>query len=256
VPEGWAPCIQRVSFERLRAQPRPPPPPRTRGGGRRGATHHGGMEDSAGPASEEGEAADEEEDERQPPGPLLPPRLAAVPLALGLRVGEGWVVGLRLSSKRLRLVGEGCLLSVGFLGIVDGWSIVTSVLFAPVSGRCFNRFAGVADGLMSQPMPALEGLPTHAECEHVEAFAQVSPAGGVSFYRRLGGAGVECTGELSQEFFPSWAARSFPLLSFQVDQLKEAVDISISWVGRDMPPSLAGHAPARRFDATWSACTW
>jgi len=256
VPEGWAPCIQRVALETLRAQPRPSPPPHTRGGRRIGAAHRGGMEGYVGPAAEEGEAAGEGEDERQAAWPLLPPRLAAVPLALGLRVGEGWVVGLRLSSKRLRLVGEGCLLSVGFLGIVDGWSIVTSVLFAPVSGRCFNRFTGVAVGLMAQAMPALEGFPTHAECEHLEAFARFSATGGVSFYRRCGVGGIECTGELSQEFFPSWGTRNFASLTFQVDQLKEAVDISISWVGRDLPPSLKGHVPTRQFDATWSSCAW
>mmetsp|Transcript_68861 Transcript_68861/g.213735 ORF Transcript_68861/g.213735 Transcript_68861/m.213735 type:complete len:343 (+) Transcript_68861:51-1079(+) len=256
VPEGWAPCIQRVAFEKLRAQPRLPSLPCTRGGGQRGAAHHGGMEDCVGLAAGEAEAAGEEEDERQPPGPLSPPRFAAVPLSLGLDGEEGWVVGVRLSSQRARLMGEGCLLAVEFLGVVNRCSVITSVLFAPVSGRCFNRFTGVAVGLMAQAMPALEGFPTHAECEHLEAFARFSATGGVSFYRRCGVGGIECTGELSQEFFPSWGTRNFASLTFQVDQLKEAVDISISWVGRDLPPSLKGHVPTRQFDATWSSCAW
>jgi len=257
VPEGWAPCIQRVAFEKLRAQPRLPSLPCTRGGGQRGAAHHGGMEDCVGLAAGEAEAAGEEEDERQPPGPLSPPRFAAVPLSLGLDGEEGWVVGVRLSSQRARLMGEGCLLAVEFLGVVNRCSVITSVLFAPASGRCFMRFEGGPDGLVAEPIPNLEGLPTHAECEHVEVFACVSATGGVSFYRQCGAEGVECTGELPKEFFPPWATRRFASLNFQVDQLQEALDISISWVGRDLPPRLEGHVPTLlRFDATWSACAW
>mmetsp|Transcript_2211 Transcript_2211/g.6592 ORF Transcript_2211/g.6592 Transcript_2211/m.6592 type:complete len:339 (-) Transcript_2211:412-1428(-) len=256
VPEGWAPCIQRVALETLRAQPRPSPPPHTRGGRRIGAAHRGGMEGYVGPAAEEGEAAGEGEDERQAAWPLLPPRLAAVPLSLGLSGGEGWVVGARLSSQKAPLAGEGCLLAVELLGVASGWGVVTTLLFAPASGRCFMRFEGGADGLVAQPMPPLEGLPARAECEHVEAFARVSAAGGVSFYRRCGVEGIECTGELPKELMPSWATQKFASLNFQVDQLQEAVDISISWVGRDLPPSLEGHAPAREFDAVWSAWSW
>jgi len=235
----------------LRAQPRLPPRPR-----RRALAHHGGVEDYVGLTEEEREVAGEGEDERQPPRPPSPPRLAAVPLEPGLDGGEGWAVGARLSCRKVALAGEGCLLGVEFLGVRNGWGVVTTVLFAPASGRCFMRFEGGADGLVAQPMPALEEFSTHAECEHVEAFARVSAAGGVSFYRRCGVEGIECTGELPKEFMPSWATQRFASLNFQVDQLQEAVDISISWVGHDLPPSLDGHAPTREFDAVWSAWSW
>jgi len=248
VPEGWAPCVQRLALERLRAQPRPSPRPRAGGGRRR----DGEMQHYAGPAAEGGEEAGE----RQPPGPLLPPRLATVPLSLGLDGEEGWVVGVRLSSRALSLVGDGCLLAVDFCGTMNGWNVATALLFAPASGRCFVKFEGGADGLMAQALPALEGLPAHEECEHVEAFAHLSAAGGVSFYRRYGVEDLECTGELEKEFLPSWATRRSASLSFQVDQLEEALDVSVSWAGRGLPPGPGGPAPQLEFDATWCPCSW
>jgi len=47
-----------------------------------------------------------------------------------------------MSSTRAHLIGEGCLLGVDYVGVEDGMGSVTIILFAPVSGRVFVKFAG------------------------------------------------------------------------------------------------------------------
>mmetsp|Transcript_28876 Transcript_28876/g.83028 ORF Transcript_28876/g.83028 Transcript_28876/m.83028 type:complete len:329 (-) Transcript_28876:262-1248(-) len=242
VPEKWAPYICQFSAECVHIAPRTPPSAAA-------GAHHGGVEDYVG-------LDVEREPIRQA---LVPPRLAAVPMALGSHPEAGLAAGVRLSCRRASHVGEGCLVAAEYAGVLDGEGVITTVSFAPVSGRCFVCFEGEPYGLTAQPLPPLAD-PAAADPEwvDVEAFLLASPSGGVSFGRRFGAeAPVEWSGELPREFLPDWATELFASLNFQVDRLEEPAQVSIEWVGFELPAQLAACvAPLSQFTAVWSSHMW
>lgn len=233
VPQSWAPAISRVSADCMRVLPR------THGEAQQHYADNGGVEDYVGMS-------------------LVPPRLAAVTLALGFDPDSPWAVGARLSASKANLIGEGCMLGAEFVGVRRGVGLVTTLLFAPISGRVFIKFPEENVGLVAQPLPALEdGMTDDGEPEVVEAFLCVGSDGATSFCRcRSGHEGVEWSGEIPREFFPSWARDRFASLNFQIDQLKVPAEVTTTWAGKEMPTSLASDRPLGEFDASWSEYAW
>jgi len=245
VPESWAPYICQVSAQCLHMSPRASThltPP---------GVHNGGMEDHSGLDIER----------EQPIGrALVPPTLAIVPMRMapGSHPKAGLAAGVRLSCRTASHIGEGFLLAAEYAAVRRGKGVITTVSFAPVSGRCFVCFEGDADGLAAQPLPPLVDLvPADLERVDVEAFLLASPSGGVSFGRRYGAeAPVEWSGELPREFLPSWATKLSASLNFQVDQLEEPAQVSVDWVGSELPAQLAACVEPSPFTAVWSAHEW
>jgi len=189
---------------------------------------------------------------------LVPPRLAAVLLACGSRSGGTFAAGVRLSCRRACSVGEACLFAAEFVGSLNGHGAMTMVSFAPATGRCLVCFAGMKEGLASQPMPPIEGpAAADAESEVLEAFLLVSASGGVSFGRRRGAAArMEWSGELAREFCPSWSTEIYASLNFQIDQLCEPAQVSVTWIGFGLPALLASHTAPSMVSAAWDRHEW
>jgi len=186
---------------------------------------------------------------------LCPPSVAGIPLAVGSARGEAMSVGVLVTSQRLNHVGEAFLLGVEFVNVVEG--SYTPVYFAPVSGRVFVRFSGDPEGLVSQPLPALDASSAaEADLQELEAFLVVGESGCLSFGRRRPGKDIEWSGEIEPEFLPKMAAECFASLTFQVDKLDEPAQVSIAWAG-DLPPASVAHAGSlQRFRAVWGVHEW
>mmetsp|Transcript_32286 Transcript_32286/g.81554 ORF Transcript_32286/g.81554 Transcript_32286/m.81554 type:complete len:322 (-) Transcript_32286:78-1043(-) len=235
IPASWAPAIRRVSAERLKIFPR------THSEVQRRRAHHSGVEDYVGSLP-----------------PAVPPKRAAVTMALGLDADSHWVVGVRMSANKAHFIGEGCLIGAAFIGTQGGLGLVTTLLFAPVSGRVFVTFAEDNSCLAAQSMPALEErLMDDDEHEEIEAFLCLGIDGAVSFCRRrVGEERVEWSGEVPREFFPAWAEHKFATLDFQIDQLKAPAEVLVTWAGPQLPAALASAMPLSKFDATWNEHRW
>jgi len=238
VPPLWAACIRKLSNTDIEICPRLP----SMISAFRGA-HNGGTEGDMDPSQ------DAQREERR----LCPPSLACVPLAVSSARGEAMSVGVLVTSKRLSHVGEAIFLGVEF---VSPKGTCTPVYFSPVSGRVFVRFSGHHEGLVSQPLPALDAS-SAADLQGLEAFFVVGKSGYLSFGRRRGpGEDVEWTGEIEPEFLPPWAETYFASLTIQVDKLNGPAQVSITWAG-DSPPASVAHAGSlETFNAVWGVHEW
>merc|ERR1712137_976283 len=95
----------------------------------------------------------------------MPPQ-AAVPLALGITVGDEMTVGLQIQSEAQR-ANEDVWLSVEFVGVCNGWGECVSVQCAPMTGRCKITVTGeMAHSLIAQAMPPL----ADDVCDAVEVY--------------------------------------------------------------------------------------
>merc|ERR1712107_390583 len=125
--------------------------------------------------------------------------------------------------------------------------------FSPVSGRVFMRFPDEHEGLVAQPMQALDTAPTAAALQGIEAFVLVRASGCISFGRRRDTSdSIEWSGEIGTECLPSTTVECFASLTFQVDKLEAPTQISITWAG-DLPPaSMELDGSLQDFNAAWS----
>lgn len=167
--------------------------------------------------------------------------------------------GIRLAAQGLGGVGEACLLAVEFVSGRAGAGLMTTVYFSPVSGRALVT---IPEALLTIPVLAAQAMqPLSSQGEGtgpaaVEAFLSVSASGSLSFGRRSSGSGeVEWSGELPPGFFAPSTAEYCASLKCNIDLLEEPAEISIDWVGSDLPAHVGSLLPGE-FEASWSTTKW
>jgi len=250
VPDSWIDCIRKRSETVIEIQPRLAKSISTLGG-----LQHGGTEDNVGPVSAGGQQQEQQSGT---------PAVATVPLSIGGSRRDTFAVGVQLASKRLGSVGEAFLLGAEFLTVWNGQGQVFTVCFSPLSGRVFVKFP-TGEGLVAQGLPDLTAAADATEVESlalgcVEAFMFVNTSGSISFGRRHSAGGkkgnVEWSGELPREFLPPLSVEKYASLTFQIDKLLEAAQISITWAGQVLPISAALPASQHTFDSIWRSHEW
>lgn len=182
--------------------------------------------------------------------PLVPPRFASVPLAVGTNLGRSMAVGVQMSTEVPGHNDEGCLFGIEMVGVLDGFGMSLSVCFAPFSGRCFIRYPE-NEMMVAQAMPPIEDI----LCDNARAWVYVSASGGVCFWRYVESEdSMQTSGEIPRVALPYWATEYFACISFQVDKLPAPAKASVTWAADNFP--VSANAPVVDIDvdfiATWS----
>lgn len=177
--------------------------------------------------------------------PPIPP-CAAVPLALGVTVGEEMSVGVEIQCKRGKhgRADEGVWFGLSF---DDGGNRRVSVLCAPWSGRCMLQFPG-EHKMFAQAMPPL----TEDLSDSVELYVTISRSGDVEFVRvsQVANAIVR-SGRMPRGIFPNWASTIFPAISVHIAEVSFETTVLTKWaVGGSLREDR--NQPDFEFDASWS----
>lgn len=174
------------------------------------------------------------------------PPWAAVPLALGITLGDEMSAGIQIQSEA-GCVNEGVWLGVEFTGIDEGWGKCMSVLCAPLTGRCMMKFPGEDHGLVAQAFDPL--VDVHADS--VKLYVTVSESGDVEFIRFCQAANsVVRSGRMPRNMFPCWTKEMFVVINIQTEAVhakSRVTNCPISWELQD-----AKQQPEFEFDGVWS----
>lgn len=73
----------------------------------------------------------------------------------------------------------------------------------------------------------------------LQAWLRVESDGSIAFYREVLDGKVECTGFMPNKALPNWASEYHAAVHFQTSTLSSQTLVHITYVGQELPPSLA-----------------